>query len=231
VTALPEPDAAGDPMIGVILPVAVHWAEAFTDPPDAIVISEEEALVRPAVEKRRREFATTRRCARRALANLGIEPVPILSGERGEPLWPRGVVGSMTHCHGYRCAAVALAGTVASLGIDAEPNAPLPDGTLDVISRPSEQEHVARLRSVRSGTAWDRLLFSAKEATYKAWFPLMRTWLDFGDAEIRFDPETGCFTSRLMVPGPRIGSRTLGVFAGRWLATDALIATAITIMR
>jgi 4'-phosphopantetheinyl transferase EntD len=217
-------------VIGAILPAVVMSAEAFTDPPGVTVLAAEEPLVRHAVEKRRREFATTRHCARRALVGLGAEPVPILSGAKGEPLWPPGIVGSMTHCENYRGAAVARAGTVVSLGIDAEPNEPLPDGVLDVISHASERRHIGDLQSALPGTAWDRLLFCAKEATYKAWFPIMRTWLDFGDAEVRFDPAAQCFTSRLLVPGPLIGGCRIESFAGRWAATETVVATTISVL-
>lgn len=86
--------------------------------------------------RRQREFATARSCARTALARLGVPPVPVLASPRGAPRWPAGVVGSITHCDGYRAAAVAYTRDVVSLGIDAEPDEPLPnDGTLGPIAR------------------------------------------------------------------------------------------------
>ena len=71
-------------MIEKILPDAVASSEAFDDPPDAVLFPEEEALISRAVEKRRREFRTVRHCARRALGELGLPPVAVLSGERRE---------------------------------------------------------------------------------------------------------------------------------------------------
>ena len=109
--------------------------------------------------------------------------MPILKGEKGEPCWPDGVVGSLTHCEGYRGAAVAPQGRVRSVGIDAEPHDVLPNGVLDAISLPGER---AGLDALPSGLHWDRILFCAKEATYKAWFPLTRRWLGFEDAHITF---------------------------------------------
>src|SRR5262245_28830029 len=99
----------GGLMIDELVPGAVTAVEAFVDPPDATLFPEEEAVVRAAVDKRRREFTTARVCARAALAKLGYPPIPILPGKRGAPTWPDGVVGSMTHCAGYRAAAVARA--------------------------------------------------------------------------------------------------------------------------
>jgi 4'-phosphopantetheinyl transferase EntD len=94
----------------------------------------ERRAVHDAVPARRREFRTGRACARRCLERLGRPPGPIGCGPRGEPLWPTGVVGSITHCAGLRACAVAPAAAVRALGIDAEPNAPLPDGVAEVIA-------------------------------------------------------------------------------------------------
>jgi 4'-phosphopantetheinyl transferase EntD len=90
-----------------ILPAVVVAEEAFVDPDGVALFPEEELVVAGAVVKRRTEFATARHCARAALSRLGVAPTPILPGERGAPQWPAGIVGSMTHCAGYRAAALA----------------------------------------------------------------------------------------------------------------------------
>ncbi|MCD0451733.1 4'-phosphopantetheinyl transferase superfamily protein [Actinocorallia sp. API 0066] len=212
-------------MIERILPPEVRSADTRTDPPEAVPLPAEEPCVSRAVESRRREFATVRWCARRALAGLGVAAVPILPGERGAPRWPDGIVGSMTHCAGYRAAAVARSGTIASLGIDAEPEGPLPPGVLDTIAREEE------LTGLPGGPLpWDRLLFSAKEAVYKAWFPLTGRWLGFEEASLRFDP-AGTFTARLLVPGPVVSGRVLDSFTGRWLVDGGLVLSAVVVGR
>ena len=76
----------------------------------------------------------------------------------------------------------------------------------------------ARPRGASPGTCWDRLLFSAKESVYKAWFPLTRRWLGFEEADITIDPADGTFTARLLVPAPVAGGSPLTGFTGRWLA-------------
>jgi 4'-phosphopantetheinyl transferase EntD len=211
-----------------ILPPAVVVVESFTDPADLKLHPDEEPLVANAVEKRRREFTTVRDCARRAMARLDLPPVPVLSGARGAPIWPAGVVGSMTHCDGYRGAALARAVDVASVGIDAEPHASLPDGVLDAIALPAEQTRTAALRATDPTVCWDRLLFSAKEAVYKAWFPLTGRWLDFSEADILVDPG-GTFAARLLVPGPVLDGREVTTFPGRFLVDGGLVLTAITL--
>jgi 4'-phosphopantetheinyl transferase EntD len=219
-------------VIDKILPAGVASAEAFGDPPDVALFPAEEELIARAVGKRRREFTTGRGCARTALAALGVAPVPILRGERGAPLWPAGYVGSITHCAGYRAAAVARARDVLSIGLDAEPDEVLPDGVLGHVSLPGERERLRELAGAAPGPCWDRLLFSAKESVYKAWFPVAGRWLGFEDADITFDPLAGTFEARLLVPAPAaVGLLPAGQagFSGRWLAGDGLVLTAITV--
>jgi 4'-phosphopantetheinyl transferase EntD len=214
-------------VIGAILPACVSAFEAREELDRAALFPAEEAAVGRAVEKRRREFTGGRGCVRGELAGLGIAPGPIGTGERGEPVWPAGVVGAITHCDGYRAAAAARSSEVVTLGIDAEPHAPIGAELLPDIARPEELPTLRRLRVARPEVHWDRLLFSAKESVYKAWFPLARRWLGFEDAVLEFDPETDRFTARLMVPGPIVEGSELRGFAGRWTVGDGIVATAI----
>jgi 4'-phosphopantetheinyl transferase EntD len=214
----------------ILLP-AVAAAEEFGDLPDAVLFPAEQAVIGRAVEKRRREFATARACARAALARLGQPPVAILPGKRGSPGWPPGIVGSITHCAGYRAAAVGKAAEVLAIGLDAEPDQPLPDGVLGAISLVAERATLCDLARSAPGPNWDRLLFCAKESVYKAWFPLTGRWLGFEQAHITLDPAAGTFTARLLVPGPEVDGRELTGFEGRWLARDGLILAAICVAR
>nr|ASV47101.1 4'-phosphopantetheinyl transferase EntD (siderophore biosynthesis) [uncultured bacterium] len=218
-------------MIAELLPPPVVVVDARGSLPGEGLLPEEEALVARAVAKRRAEFTTARTCARRALAQLGEPPAPLLAGPKREPLWPAGVVGSLTHCAGYRAAAVARAADLASVGIDAEPHEALPDGVLDRVSLADERH---RLRRLPAGVHWDRLLFSAKESVYKTWYPLARCWLGFEDARLEFrpgpDPARGAFTAELLVAGlPRVAGRPLRVLAGRYAVAGGLLATAIAV--
>src|ERR1700727_169117 len=104
------------------------YSEVYLDPPGLAPLPEEEPLIAKSVAKRRNEFITVRYCARQALGELGVPPVPILKGDQGDPCWPDGVVGSLTHCTGYRGAAVGVCSEVRSVGIDAEPHDVLPKG-------------------------------------------------------------------------------------------------------
>ena len=132
-------------MIERIVPAAVAVEEVMGPLPGAVLFPEEEPHVARALEKRREEFTTGRECARRALAKLGVAPRAIGTGERREPQWPEGSVGSITPCAGSRAAAVAGATDVVALGIDAEPNRPLPDRILAAVAHGGEPARLARL--------------------------------------------------------------------------------------
>src|ERR1700760_3407605 len=211
-------------VIGAILPPTVAAEEAFGDAPAARLFPGEAAEIARAVESRRQEFTTGRACARAALARLGLPAAPIPRGERGAPHWPSGVVGSITHCAGYRACAVAHRRDVVTIGLDAEPHGPLPDGVLNVVAQPGEQDQLARLAAVRPEVHWDRLLFSAKESVYKAWFPVTGQWLGFTDASLEFSPAGDRFTARILLDAPPVE-----LFEGRWLVDHGLVATAIAV--
>jgi 4'-phosphopantetheinyl transferase EntD len=216
-------------VIEQILPPAAVAVEAFHDTAGSALFPEEEAVLGKAVEKRRREFTTARACARSALGRLGFAAAPIPSGSRGEPRWPAGVVGSITHCDGYRACAVARAAELATLGIDAERHEPLPAGLIGDIARPEERGWLRDLSRAAPAIHWDRLLFSAKEAVYKAWYPLAESWLGFEDAVLTVDRASLGFSAQLLVPGPLFAGRQIAGFEGRWLIRDGLVLSAIVL--
>jgi 4'-phosphopantetheinyl transferase EntD len=216
-------------VIEQVLPGRVVTECAYDDEehPGEGLFPQEQELVARAVESRRREFTTVRRLARRALGRLGRSPAPILPNRRGAPQWPSGVVGSMTHCAGYRAAAVSPAAESAAVSIDAEPDAPLPEGVLETVTLPSERALLAGLARRSPGTAWDRMYFSAKESVFKAWYPLTGRELDFDEAEIVFDAGAGTFSARLLVPGPLVHGERVTVFPGRWHTGHGLLVTGV----
>ncbi|MCQ9342413.1 4'-phosphopantetheinyl transferase superfamily protein [Corynebacterium sp. 153RC1] len=185
----------------------------------------ERALVSHAVDARKAEFGDARWCAHQALAKLGRDAGgPILRGERGMPLWPAAVSGSLTHTDGFRAAVCAPSLLVRSMGLDAERAEPLPEGVVGSIARVSELAQLERLRENKGITCADRLLFCAKEATYKAWFPLTHRWLGFEQAEIDLRDD-GTFVSYLLVrPTP------VPFIEGKWKVADGYIVATTAVL-
>ena len=211
-----------------VLPSAVVVAARTDDDPDAVLAPEEEPAVAKAVATRRAEFTTARACARDALTRLGLAAPAVPVGERRAPVWPDGVVGAITHCAGFRAAAVAWRAQVRTVGLDAEPHTALPDGVLEAVSDAGERALLERLAREQPEVRWDKILFSAKESVYKAWFPLTGRWLGFEDAELAPDPD-GTFRATLRVPGPVVDDAEITAFTGRWVVRDGLVITAIAV--
>jgi 4'-phosphopantetheinyl transferase EntD len=195
----------------------------------ATLLAEEERALGEVCPARRRDFTLGRVCARRALAALDEPPAAILPGAHRQPIWPAGIVGSITHCAGYWAAAAARERDFLSVGFDAEPHWPLPDGVSSMIARPAEQAWLRRLAG--SAVRWDRLLFSAKESVYKAWFPIAGRWLGMEDVEVSVLIEARTFHARLLVAGPVVDGAALTGFHGRYLVGDGLVLTAVAVPR
>ena len=210
-------------MIFNIIPAHVEAAEAVEDDHADSLLFEEEAALGRVVEGRRREFTTGRTCARRALAKLGFPASAIIPGPNREPIWPEGVVGSITHCAGYRAAAVARREDFYSLGIDAEPHDTLPKGVLRKVALAEELNWLRMMSD--SDIYWDRVLFSAKESVYKTWFPVARRWLGFHDALVHFDVPLGTFHATLLIEGPTVNGERIQAVAGRFCIESGLVKT------
>lgn len=145
---------------------------------------EEREVIASATALRQIQYATVRDCARQALVQLGLPEAAILTDEKRCPIWPEGIVGSMTHCRGYAAAALVRESDLRAIGIDAEPAEPLPEGVLRRVTSEQERNHIENLTHTDPRIPWDRLLFSMKESVYKAWFPLARLPLGFHDVEL-----------------------------------------------
>lgn len=214
------------PLLARILPATVAVAETFAD----LGVSphpDEAAALRYASSARQAEFATGRACARAALRQFDERVLPSCEPRNwpaspalpptptGPPAWPPGFTGSVTHCAGYRACAVGRGTDFAAIGIDAEPDQPLPPGALDLVITAAER-----------GRLPDRLVFCAKEAACKAWHVLTGTCPRIQNAIIvptltaRSD---GGFRVLESAAGPAL--------SGRWLRARGLLLTAIVVCR
>jgi enterobactin synthetase component D / holo-[acyl-carrier protein] synthase len=212
-------------MIEYLLSPQIKSAVVRGESPPVFLYPEEAAEVRAAVDRRRQEFSTGRFCARQALRKLGLPASPILRGPNREPLWPAGVVGSIAHCAGLCAAAAALDIDMVAIGIDVEIHDELPH---EILKLALTHEH-AWLADAPSGVHWDRVIFSAKESVYKAWFPLAAEWLDFDDVAVRLDPAEGTFYAQLIGRSLRVSGCQVGGFAGRFMVQNGFVATAVTL--
>lgn len=175
-------------------PVGIGIRRSSDGAPPALLPLEEETLGPDAAERRRLHFALGRAAARDALADLGVPAVAIGRAPSGEPAWPAGIVGAISHSGNLAVAVVGRRLDYAGLGVDVEQLYPgLSSKAARRVCTPDEYTWVD------TGDALRRtLLFSAKEAVFKALFPIERVWLGFGDVELRWRPEREAFEARLL---------------------------------
>lgn len=173
--------------------------------------------------KRRSDFVAGRACAHACLAALHIPDLPISVGELGMPVWPEGVIGSISHADGI-CAAVALlSGAGHAVGLDIEVDRAVTAEMEAIIFTEAESAILCSLPTLeRSRTA--TILFSAKEAFYKAQFPLSRSFLDYRDVSATI--ADGKFEATLRRDVARVGSRGDG-FSGRYAISGGHVLTGI----
>lgn len=176
------------------------------------------------------EFRAGRHCARSALGRLGVTAGALLPSAQRAPLWPPGIVGSISHtgdaARGWCGAAVARVDGVVGLGLDAELATPLEPELFRLVLLPDELAFVNARNPAERGL-WAKLFFSAKEATYKCQFPSSHKFLEFNQVLVEFEPEAAVFSARLDCDAPpfRAGSR----FSGRFLQSDELLVTAVVL--
>jgi 4'-phosphopantetheinyl transferase EntD len=151
---------------------------------------EEEALIAGAVDKRQREFRAGRNAAHAALEQLQAQDAPLLRGDRREPLWPNGLVGSIAHCDDLCIAVCAKNRDLMGIGVDVEPLKPLPAGVDRYIHTREEAAFIAEYPDCHP----QRLIFSAKESLYKCYYPLLGRFFGFQSVTLSFDRAAGRFS-------------------------------------
>ena len=133
--------------------------------------------------KRLTDFSTGRYCAMKALEQLGIQDTIIPIGDEREPIWPEGIVGSISHCDSLIGAIVAKSSDHISLGLDIEEIGRVTRDLWDLVFTENEKNYLFRL-SDEDILVQSTAIFSIKEAFYKFQHPLTKTYLDFLDVEV-----------------------------------------------
>jgi len=201
-------------------PVAVECEdlEAFAD--ESVEL--EDALLEGASPARKRELIVGRRCASRALAALDLHPGWVGRGTAGEPLWPAGAVGSISHAGGLCAAAVAPSTEVLALGLDLEPDRAESRAFLERMCSTAERDALSALPDAVERLAV--VVFSAKEASCKLQFPLTGDAGCWSRIEVMLGP--GEFSVRFRFDTPPLAGKVL---RGRWRCAHGFIWTGIAL--
>ena len=211
-----------------LFPSAVQLA--VTDPTDAPtgLTTFESDQIANAVDKRRREFAAGRRAARMALVTMGHPSVHLPIGENRAPIWPDGVVGSISHSDTICIAVTAPSRQIAAIGVDVEDDRLLSPELEPLICTPTEREWLAR-HPKHHRRRMGMLVFSAKEAAFKCQFALSHRMLGFDALEIHLSDDIGHFEARFTQEAGPFPENT--VLHGKFVTGHDMILTAVTLRR
>jgi 4'-phosphopantetheinyl transferase EntD len=178
----PNP-ATPSPIIAGLFPEGVAAAELRVPGALSLLDPAEAAAVAKAVPKRASEFAAGRLCARRVLAEFGVEGFAVLAASDRRPVWPESLVGSITHTAGFCAAVAAQCRHFSSLGLDTETAGAVKAELWPRICTDWEMAWVGSLAPAAQADAVT-LIFSAKEAFFKCQYPLTRERLEFADLKV-----------------------------------------------
>ncbi len=151
---------------------------------------EEHFYIQGSVAKRQCEFACGRSVARQILVKFGYSDFPILKDEKGCPIWPDGITGSITHTDTNCLVAIARSHKVRSLGIDLEPVNSVDSSLWPFLFTDKEISHLKKQNDTESRQNLAAVFFVAKEAFYKCNYPIDKRWVDFKEISVKFDVQS-----------------------------------------
>lgn len=139
-----------------------------------------------AVSKRKAEFLVGRLMAKHALGGIGYsKPCSrIAINEHRAPIWPLGVVGSISHDRSSAICVAAKQTIVPLLGLDIEELLDEMVATQIASTVHNKQELALLLAANFSPNVATTLLFSAKESLFKALYPTVRCYFGFEQAKL-----------------------------------------------
>jgi len=207
---------------GVITEAASPWMWS------AELTREEKAIIENAVDKRSREFAAGRTCARGILRQLGFSGDPTIAKDRhGAPVWPEGITGSISHTDDVCVVSIGRQKReLTSLGVDVEKDTGLDADLVDIVCDEREKAACANSRA-EDRLRLAKIIFSAKESVYKCLYPLVKTMLDFQDVHIELDVSNNTFMGT--INGTLHEGLAGDVCNGRVLQAEGYIYTGCTL--
>ena len=182
----------------------------------------EKKYVEGAVAKRQAEFSTGRILAARAIRELGCPGQPILKGESHEPIWPLGIVGSISHSSEFCIVALARETVCGGIGIDIEECDSSVREIADIVLRPEELDDAFDQKGAELDNAI-RLAFSAKESVFKATFAQVKRFIEFEEVRLTFKKKQQKFGAT--APNDRFLNQLVSCGKGAYLSVESQLVT------
>ena len=181
-----------DEWLSSTLPSGTAW-HCSGDPVSAgALLPAENKLTAKMAPSRLRSFRHGRHCARTALLKLGLPATAVPTDTHRAPVWPDGIVGSISHSEDLACAVAARTECLGGIGIDLERPGKLDREVTMLICTASERAMLKSLAIIDG----PRLLFSIKESIYKCLWPQVRRFIEFHEVEVELYPENRAFRAR-----------------------------------
>lgn len=210
--------------LATLFPTGVVAVELMSVAPRTTLTTSELTFISHCAPKRIDDFTRGRACAHRGMSELGLREVSLLAGEKREPLWPAGIVGSITHTTGFAAAVVARRNEIEALGIDCEVVDSVGPDLWERICTPGERERLEKLPEAQARQQ-AALIFAAKEAFYKCQFPKSHGWVGFEDVSI--EASAGAFRIIPQAHLP-VTAAFVASLAGRYQFRGPWVVTGVT---
>lgn len=187
----------------------IHWAEFrfnsanYHDEYFALFnVCTKNNLTNNVTAKRKAEFLAGRYAAKKCFERLGFltpSPFALSSDLIGCPLWPKNIVGSISHCHGVAMCAISTPLHVKRLGIDIELYPTTQDAELLAKQVHTQSELTILTRYGFASHLATAIIFSAKESIFKAYYPEVSAYFGFECVQlIDADPANGQLYFKLL---------------------------------
>ena len=181
---------------------------------------EELALTKKMSSKRLYDFSSGRYAARKLLLNYEIEKHPILIGENRAPIWPTGIIGSISHSENLCIAVISDKKALNSIGVDIESSKRINADILPLICNEEEISHIKLLEKASNINILTnaKLIFSIKESLFKCLNPLINNWIDYKEMQVKID-----LKQRTYLATPISANQNLidiGEISGKWFSND-----------
>lgn len=209
-----------------VLPQGLGVAAGDPSSMPSVIDPSEARVVSAAVEVRKIEFHAGRAAAHAAMAALGIAPRPVPMADDRAPIWPEGITGSISHSKTACVAAVGTTSEWAGIGVDLEEATPLDPLMVAEICTKAERQWLGQQPAQERGLM-AKLIFSAKEATYKAQYPVTGRLFGFEGVELSIDRQTSRFEACFCTAQGRFSAGD--ILHGRYAHAAGLLVTGVTI--
>ncbi len=158
-----------------------------------VLYPDELALIKNTSDKRQNDFCAGRYCAHRIVKELGFAEYPLLNDANGAPIWPKTIVGSISHSGNMAVAVAATTQQIRSVGVDIqEYKQPFPSRVLRSVFSSKEIYAILKVQtSLMDIYAYS--VFSAKESVFKCCYSAFGRLLNFTDISININFEEGSF--------------------------------------